>query len=104
MWVEPKESGVGDEAAELTQGIILGLDPQPLIDFAVADGVAVTRPSSWWNHLTCGQCGHTFRRGDRVVVNQQERAVVHLVPALGCAQPADVAAHEEITSFAGGLL
>ncbi len=40
---------------------------------------------SWWNHLLCGTCGHTFRRGDWVSQDAETSVVVHLDPALGCA-------------------
>lgn len=96
------------EVAELRHGITLGLDPQPTLDPVDGDGLAATRPSSWWNHTRCRNCGHTFRRGDRVRVDRRNRTVVHLVPGLGCAESDDVHANqealEEIAAFGAGLL
>jgi hypothetical protein len=90
-------------AVELEYGILLGLSPQPEQDDT--EGVAITRVSSWWNHLRCRSCGHTFRRGDRVRVRTRDRSVVHLVPGLGCADTTDAdQAQEEIDAFRGGLL
>jgi hypothetical protein len=96
---------IADEAAsaELQEGILLGLTPQPALDDD--DGEAVTKLSSPWNHLRCDRCSHTFRRGDRVRVNRRERTVLHLVPGLGCAAPAGTdAAEEEFAAFRAGLL
>ncbi|HUC23609.1 MAG TPA: hypothetical protein VMA73_12950 [Streptosporangiaceae bacterium] len=105
MRVEGVGAGPSDAAAELGYGIALGLAPQPDTGLAGADGVAVTSLSSWWNHLRCRRCGHTFRRRDRVQVNQRDRTVVHLEPGLGCAGPADAAGEqEEISQFRLGLL
>jgi hypothetical protein len=98
-------AGPAGEAAELSYGILLGLAPQPDTDPAGADGMAVTRLSSWWNHLRCRRCGHTFRRRDPVRVNQRDRTVVHLVPGLGCGGPAEAGGEQkEISQFRLGLL
>ena len=67
----------------------------------------MTEVSSWWNHRWCHRCGHTFRRGDKVHVNQSERAVVHLVPGLDCGLPSDAtweAAVKELEAFRDGML
>jgi hypothetical protein len=105
MRLNTDDAAPADEAAELDYGISLGLSPQPELDTAGDDGLAVTRPSSWWNHLRCRRCGQTFRRGDRVKVSHQERTVVHLAPGLRCAGPADDgAAQEEAAAFRSGLL
>jgi hypothetical protein len=50
-------------------------------------GAVITGINSWWNHLHCAGCGHTFRRGDRVEVDSRERTVYHLEPGLGCGPP-----------------
>jgi hypothetical protein len=92
-----------EAAAELEFGISLGLSPLPEQD--ETDGVAITKLSSWWNHLHCRTCGHTFRRGDRVRVNMAERTVTHLVPGLACGEPAgDSAADAEVAAFRAGVL
>jgi hypothetical protein len=97
---------IDDLAADLDSGIELGLDPQPIPD-AGGDGVRTTSPTSWWNHGFCGTCGHSFRRGDRVLVDQRARTVKHLVPNLTCGtvpgdpEPAD---GDELAEFASGLL
>lgn len=92
-------------AEEVEYGILLGLSPQPDQDADHVDGVAVTRVSSWWNHLRCRLCGHTFRRGDRVRVSTQDKIVVHLVPGLGCADTTETSqAQEDIDAFRAGLL
>lgn len=90
-------------AAELDYGISLGLSPRPERD--EASGETVTRLSSWWNHLRCRHCGHTFRRGDRVRVDTAKRTVVHLIPGLNCAVTADPGSRtDEMTKFRQGLL
>ena len=71
-------------AEELALGIEMGLEPQADFGEDGASGVVITRSSSWWNHLVCKTCGHTFRRGDRVLVDAVERTVQHLVPGLAC--------------------
>jgi hypothetical protein len=93
-------------AAELQYGITLGLTPRQELD--ETEGQTVTLLSSWWNHLRCTGCGHTFRRGDRVRVSQRMRTVVHLVPGLDCGAPADnepaASASTDIAAFREGLL
>ncbi|WP_261557129.1 hypothetical protein [Frankia tisae] len=42
------------------------------------DGPVVTASASWWNHLRCETCGHTFRAGEHVVIG----VVVSLGPAM----------------------
>jgi hypothetical protein len=96
----------GGEAGELRDGISRGVAAQPGAERDGADGVTVTRLSSWWNHLRCRSCGHTFRRGDPVRVRRRERSVVHLVPGLRCGTPAadDQGAAAEVAAFRDGLL
>lgn len=59
-------------------------------------GEAVTAQVSWWNHLVCTTCGHTFRRGDRVWRDSADWTVYHLDPdrMLGCGGPHGTAEHE----------
>ncbi|WP_322779707.1 hypothetical protein [Frankia sp. Cas4] len=119
--------GAGELAA-LEAGISEGLDPQPSGEALEGSPVggdgsrtAVTHSESWWTHLRCRTCGHTFRRGDRVRVRGADDAalVVHLDPALRCegetatdtanrtangtAQDAGKDA-EDLAAFAAGLL
>jgi hypothetical protein len=103
---EPADESSADEA-ELLLGIEAGLDPQPAVELVEADGTALTSASSWWNYRLCKTCGHTFRRGDRVRVDQAARTVAHLEPALGCvAVPLADGSGEstEAAAFAAGLL
>ncbi|WP_250287140.1 hypothetical protein [Frankia sp. CiP1_Cm_nod2] len=103
-------AGVGgvDEAAELDAGVEAGLDPQPsgAATGRADDGppgrdgsrAAVTHSESWWTHLRCARCRHTFRRGDRVRLRADAAigdatAVVHLDPALRCADGTPDARH-----------
>ena len=108
MRIDPQRETLSTEAtvaAELEYGILLGLSPQPDQDVDDAHGVAVTKVSSWWNHLRCRLCGHTFRRGDRVRVSTRDKIVVHLVPGLGCADTTETGQeHEQIDAFRAGLL
>jgi hypothetical protein len=107
MRLTDADADAAEESAEVEHGILLGLQPQPQPDLygADADGVTVTRPSSWWNHLRCGRCGHTFRRGDRVRADLGTRRVEHLVPGLGCAGREDGGvATAEAAEFGAGLL
>ncbi|MBO0819815.1 MAG: hypothetical protein J2P26_03075 [Nocardiopsaceae bacterium] len=74
----------GAAADELALGISAGLEPRATFADDTATGVVVTRSSSWWNRTLCKTCGHTFRRGDRALVDSAARTVVHLVPGLAC--------------------
>jgi hypothetical protein len=98
--------GRDEIAAELQYGITLGLTPRQDLD--EADGETVTMLSSWWNHLRCTRCGHTFRRGDRVRVSQRTRTAEHLVAGLNCGQAADAeaaaSAGTDVAAFREGLL
>jgi hypothetical protein len=80
---------LSDPAAELYLGIGIGLEPEA--DFAAdsASGVLVTRSSSWWTRTRCKTCRHTFRRGDRVLVDAAMRTVQHLVPGIECGTDPD---------------
>jgi hypothetical protein len=104
MRLNDTASGVADEAEQLDYGISLGLAPQPELDGEVVGGVTVTRLSSWWNHLRCRRCGHTFRRGDTVRLDHQDRSAVHLVPGLRCGAEAGEDSGQELMEFRDGLL
>jgi hypothetical protein len=94
-------------AAELELGILLGMDPRPALTETTTQGVASTTSSSWWNRTLCGTCGHTFRRGDRVLLDQATRVVRHLVPGLDCGTDPEGTAQEEgndRAELAAGLL
>lgn len=74
----------GSVEAEINLGISVGQEPQAAFTDDTASGVVVTRSSSWWNHRRCTTCGHTFRRGDRVLVDSGAQTAQHLVPGLNC--------------------
>jgi hypothetical protein len=91
---------------ELNLGIEVGQEPQAGFADDGASGMVTTRSSSWWNYRRCKTCGHTFRRGDRVLVDAVKRTVRHLAPGLGCgADPGPVAVTGgDRDEFAAGLL
>jgi hypothetical protein len=68
----------------LLLGIGAGLEPPTASPDETATGVVITRSSSWWNRTRCQTCGHTFRRGDRALVDAAARTARHLVPGLPC--------------------
>jgi hypothetical protein len=88
---------LGDDASEeqrqLRLGWDAGIDPPPAEDGigdrslgnadANATRVAVTSSASRWNFRVCKQCGHTFRRRDRVQIGPT--GIFHLAPGLFCA-------------------
>jgi len=86
---------------------------EPPADLMDTDGSVITTHVSWWNHLICSTCRHTFRRGDRVRHDQGSAEVAHLDPALGCAAPpgsrpaprpaSGSAADDDLAQFADGL-
>jgi len=100
-----------DERTAFRMGIRAAFEPPP-DDEGTADQ-ATTTLMSWWNHLQCETCGHTFRRGDRVRHDAQTSAVAHLDPALNCGAPVDAAAPvtadtpadgtDDLSEFADGL-
>jgi NAD-dependent SIR2 family protein deacetylase len=94
-----------DELDEFTRGVEAALDPQPIRSTAGSTGEAVTSIHSWFHHRRCTTCGHSFRRGDRVLIDPDTRDVAHLDPQLGCAggEPADEDGAVDITWFADGL-
>ncbi|WP_261567253.1 hypothetical protein [Frankia gtarii] len=77
------------ELAELAAGIDEALAPTLAGSDWQVDGPVVTASASWWNHLRCETCGHTFRAGEHVVVCPCGRhpttciAAVHRDPAAG---------------------
>jgi hypothetical protein len=107
---------LGGEAAQLDLGIERGLEPQAAFGDDGATGVVTTRSSSWWNFRRCKTCEHTFRRGDRVLVDPVRRTAQHLVPGLACGSAADAdadgrgratvsaASGRDRDDFAAGLL
>lgn len=72
------------EIDEFRRGNAMAFDPQPAGRSARVDGEAVTSGMSWWHTRICRTCGHTFRRGDRVLVDADAATVGHLDPTLGC--------------------
>ena len=84
----PDESSLvmapGQVMAEVELGIELGLEPQAAFADDGVSGALTTRSSSWWNYRRCKTCGHTFRHGDRVLVDARARTAAHLVPGLAC--------------------
>src|SRR5262245_40858035 len=72
-----------DVDAEFHRGEVAAISAQHLFDQDAA-GEAMTTMNSWWKHLTCERCGHTFRRGDRVHVDPRQQVVHHLDPGIGC--------------------
>lgn len=72
-----------DELAEFRLGKASAFDRENGADAEV--GETVTTLNSWWNHLLCETCGHSFRRGDRVFRDSRDFTVRHLDPRLGCA-------------------
>jgi hypothetical protein len=97
---------MSEEVAEFWAGVREGEDPQsPADEFDVGREAVTQKSSPWANSDPCRTCGQTFRRGDRVVVD--ERGVRHLDPALGCAldRPAGGADDAvEAREFSAGLL
>jgi hypothetical protein len=87
-------------AAQLALGIERGLEPQAAFADDGATGVVITRSSSWWNFRRCKICGHTFRRGDRVLVDTVGRTAQHLVPGLSCGTDPDAVPGGDGTSVA----
>src|SRR5690348_7110171 len=72
-----------DDLVAFRRGMQSAFEPPP--DQPGEDSQVTTTLVSWWNHLVCSTCGHTFRRGDRVRHDARTSAVVHLDPSLGCA-------------------
>jgi hypothetical protein len=93
-------------AADLALGIETGLEPRAGFAADKVSGQVTTRSSSWWNFRRCKTCGHTFRRGDRVLVDAVARTVLHLAPELACGTTPDqaAAAGRDRDEFAAGLL
>lgn len=79
-----RPSAADGPATELELGISVGREPQAAFTEEKVSGPVITRSSSWWNKQRCKTCGHTFRRGDRALVDAAARTVQHLVPGLDC--------------------
>jgi len=110
---ETEAAPPSEVAAQLALGIERGLEPQAVFADDDATGVVTTRSASWWNSLRCKTCGHTFRPGDRVLVDTVRRTAQHLVPGLACGTDPDAggpgaasasADGRERAEFAAGLL
>jgi hypothetical protein len=89
--------------SEFEYGRAAALDPTNAA--AVAGGKAVTTLRSSWLHQRCPTCGHTFRLGDEVEV-EQDGTVRHRSAMLPCARGdgalgQDAAAAESRSFFAG---
>ncbi|MBY8847833.1 hypothetical protein K7G98_03660 [Saccharothrix sp. MB29] len=91
-----------DDVAGFDAGEAAAFDPQPVRD-AGGSGERITSLTSWWHTRWCQVCGHTFRRGDRVLV--ADSRVRHLDPTLDCAESGGGRADEaEVVRFTEGLL
>jgi hypothetical protein len=105
---EEARAPLGGQAAELELGISVGREPQASFTEDTVSGVVITRSSSWWNKQRCKTCGHTFRRGDRALVDAATRSVQHLMPGLDCGTDPDATAADgaggDREAFADGLL
>jgi hypothetical protein len=76
------------EVDDFLQGLDTATGPMPAASAAAVSGRAVTTSTSWWHTARCLTCGHTFRRGDRVLVDVALHRVWHADPTLACAAPA----------------
>lgn len=114
MRLSEAEQTPDDETHLLTLGIERGLAPQAAFADEGAAGVVTTRSSSWWNFRRCKTCGHTFRHGDRALVDPLRKTAQHLVAGLACgSSPESPAGRDEEATrdavserddFAAGLL
>jgi hypothetical protein len=92
-----------DDVTEFDTAMAATLDPQ----WQSPDQLGphrVTGLRSWWCFARCRTCGHTFRPGDRVHVDDARREVSHLDPRLGCA--GGTTAHQDdqdVREFLAGL-
>ncbi len=102
-WTQPggEEPGVTTDVAVTAFRLGTRAAFEAPADDASEAAEAVTTLVSWWNHLQCGTCGHTFRRGDRVRHDAQTSAVSHLDPTLGCAAADDALSQD--AAFGNGL-
>ncbi|RZT79589.1 hypothetical protein EV382_2805 [Micromonospora violae] len=96
-----------DEEADFEAGVAAAVDPQRYLQGDVS-GLAVTGLHSWWNHLSCDGCGHSFRRGERVKVSVTPRAAYHADLPGECPRPAGGEASVElldtdVAEFADGV-
>jgi len=107
---EESPSAADGLAAELELGISVGREPQAAFTEDTVSGVVITRSSSWWNKQRCKTCGHTFRRGDRALVDAAAHTAKHLMPGLDCGTNPDGQDAEagggagDRDAFADGLL
>ena len=95
-----------NECFTFEQGYEAGMHPR--LDCGHGGGVAVTTTLSRWLGLTCTTCRHTFRVGDRVLLEGPQ--VRHLDPVLDCAADRDASTGDgdgdgrDLQDFARGLL
>jgi hypothetical protein len=95
------------EIDEFERGQAASFDPQPVGLAVEESGEAVTSGTSRWHTRICTTCGHTFRRGDRVLVDPVTREVRHLDPELRCAvadAPDAAEPGTDVREFSAGLL
>jgi hypothetical protein len=97
-----------DDVAEFRVGVTSAFEHDGVTDTSGAEvGPAVTTLVSWWNHLLCDRCGHSFRRGDRVLRDSRTWTVRHLDARLACAGAGDddapTAPAAELAEFAAGV-
>lgn len=96
----PEDAPVND-LTSFDLGYEQGMHPRA--DGRHGSGVTLTTSLSAWLGLTCATCRHTFRAGDRVLLDGT--GVKHLDPALGCgADTTDGPDGEDVRDFARGLL
>jgi hypothetical protein len=74
---------------DFDRGLQASLHPQPGATAVAVSGTATTVGTSWWHTRLCETCGHTFRRGDRVIVDVAGR-VSHLDRDLHCADDPEI--------------
>lgn len=99
------------EVIEFDLGNVAAFDPQPEASNG-GSGDLITQITSWWHTRRCTICGHTFRRGDRVRVDSDQRSVGHLDAALSCVNNGAAGSNDntndtdstEIGEFIAGLL
>jgi len=95
-----------DDVAEFHLGAASAFEQDDTKEGFAAVGDTVTTLVSWWNHLLCDTCGHSFRRGDRVSRDSHTWTVSHLDLRLACAgsdEDAPTALATELVEFAAGV-
>ncbi|MFF5290776.1 hypothetical protein [Paractinoplanes globisporus] len=100
--MDPPPDPMTAEEADFEAGAAAAFDPQK------HKRTALTGLNSWWNHLLCDRCGHTFRRGERVHVTREPRAAHHAELPGVCHDPAKKAPSApvlaaDVAEFAEGV-